>query len=64
MTGVTSNDTFGPGPNAKRRRRREPQEEDDSSDLSDESEEDTEGAQRYVSPGKACVEICWLTRHW
>lgn len=46
VTGVTSNDTFGPGPIAKRRRRREPQEEDDSSDLSDESEEDTEGAQR------------------
>lgn len=46
VTGVTSNETFGPGPVAKRRRRREPQEEDDSSDLSDESEEDTEGAQR------------------
>ena len=46
VTGVTSNDTFGPGPGAKRRRRKEAQEEDDSSDLSDESDEDTEGAQR------------------
>ena len=46
ITGGTGNDTIGPGPAAKRRRRKEHVEEDDSSDLSDESEEDGDGAQR------------------
>lgn len=47
VTGRTSNDTIAPGPTAaKRRRRREHVEDDDSSDLSDESDEDMEGAQR------------------
>ncbi|MCJ1316728.1 hypothetical protein MMC15_002049 [Xylographa vitiligo] len=46
VTGRNSSETVGPGPIIKRRRRREQQEEDDSSDLSDESDEDTEGAQR------------------
>jgi hypothetical protein len=47
VTGGTTNDTIAPGPTAaKRRRRREQVEDDDSSDLSDESEEDAEGAQR------------------
>jgi hypothetical protein len=47
VTGGTTNDTIAPGPTtAKRRRRREHVEDDDSSDLSDESEDETEGAQR------------------
>lgn len=47
VTGRTSNDTIAPGPTAaKRRRRREHIEDDDSSELSDESEDDGEGAQR------------------
>ena len=48
VTGGGTTDTVGPPSVVKRRRRREQQEEDDSSDLSDESDEDTEGAQRYV----------------
>lgn len=47
VTGGGTTDTVGPPSVVKRRRRREQQEEDDSSDLSDESDEDTEGAQRY-----------------
>lgn len=46
VTGRTSNDTIGPGPNVRRRRRKEQIEDDDSSDLSDESDEDADGAQR------------------
>ncbi|KIV90541.1 hypothetical protein PV10_07833 [Exophiala mesophila] len=46
VTGRTSNDTIGPGFNARRRRKREHVEDDDSSDLTDESEEEAEGAQR------------------
>ncbi|KAK6382814.1 Component of a membrane-bound complex containing the Tor2p kinase [Exophiala oligosperma] len=46
VTGRTSNDTIGPGFNARRRRRKEHVEDDDSSDLTDESEEEAEGAQR------------------
>jgi target of rapamycin complex 2 subunit MAPKAP1 len=47
VTGGTTNGTIAPGPTtAKRRRRREHVEDDDSSDLSDESEDETEGAQR------------------
>lgn len=47
VTGRTSNDTVGPGPlAAKRRRRKEQIDDDDSSDLSDESDEDADGAQR------------------
>ena len=46
VTGRTSNDTVGPGPLAKRRRRKEQLDDDDSSDLSDESDEDADGAQR------------------
>ena len=45
MTGRTSNDTVGPGPNIRRRKRKETIDDDDSSDLSDESD-DGEGAQR------------------
>ena len=45
VTGRTSNDTVGPGPNIRRRRRKETIDDDDSSDLSDESD-DGEGAQR------------------
>jgi target of rapamycin complex 2 subunit MAPKAP1 len=45
VTGRTSNDTVGPGPNVRRRRRKETIDDDDSSDLSDESD-DGEGAQR------------------
>jgi len=46
VTGGGSNDTVGPTLNAKRRRRKEILDEDDSSDLSDESDEDGEGANR------------------
>ncbi|EHY58244.1 Component of a membrane-bound complex containing the Tor2p kinase [Exophiala dermatitidis] len=46
LTGRTSNDTIGPGFNARRRRKKEHVEDDDSSDLTDESEEEAEGAQR------------------
>lgn len=46
VTGRGSTDTVGPGPNVRRRRRREQHDEDDSSDLSDESEDDIEGARR------------------
>ncbi|SLM39380.1 stress activated map kinase interacting protein [Lasallia pustulata] len=46
VTGGGTTDTVGPPSVVKRRRRREQQEDDDSSDLSDESDEDTEGAQR------------------
>jgi hypothetical protein len=46
VTGRTSNDTVGPRPMAKRRRRKEQIDDDDSSDLSDESDEDADGAQR------------------
>lgn len=46
VTGRVSNDTIGPGFNARRRRRKEHVEDDDSSDLTDESEEEAEGAQR------------------
>ena len=46
VTGRGSSDTVGPGPNVRRRRRREQHDEDDSSDLSDESEDDVEGARR------------------
>ncbi|KAK5048222.1 hypothetical protein LTR84_005892 [Exophiala bonariae] len=46
VTGRTSNDTIGPGFNARRRRKKEHAEDDDSSDLTDESEEEAEGAQR------------------
>ncbi|KIX06095.1 uncharacterized protein Z518_04069 [Rhinocladiella mackenziei CBS 650.93] len=46
VTGRTSNDTIGPGFNARRRRKKEHVEDDDSSDLTDESEEEAEGAQR------------------
>ena len=45
VTGRTSNDTIGPGPNIRRRRRKETMDDDDSSDLSDESD-DGEGSQR------------------
>ena len=45
--GGGSNDTVGPALNTKRRRRKEQIEEDDSSDLSDESDEDGDGTQRY-----------------
>ena len=45
VTGRTSNDTVGPGPNIRRRKRKETIDDDDSSDLSDESD-DGEGAQR------------------
>lgn len=44
--GGGSNDTVGPTLNAKRRRRKEILDEDDSSDLSDESDEDVDGALR------------------
>lgn len=46
MTGRRSNDTIGPGFNARRRRKKEHAEDDDSSDLTDESEDEAEGAQR------------------
>ena len=46
--GGGSNDTVGPALNRRRRRRKDLQEDDDSSDLSDESDEDGEGSQRYV----------------
>ena len=46
VTGRGSTDTVGPGPNIRRRRRREQHEEDDSSDLSDESDDEVEGARR------------------
>lgn len=46
VTGRTSNDTIGPGFSARRRRKKEHAEDDDSSDLTDESEEEAEGAQR------------------
>jgi target of rapamycin complex 2 subunit MAPKAP1 len=46
VTGRRSNDTIGPAPATKRRRRREQMEEEDSSDLSDESEDEADGAQR------------------
>ena len=46
VTGRGSTDTVGPGPNVRRRRRREQHEEDDSSDLSDESDDEIEGARR------------------
>ena len=46
VTGRGSTETVGPGPNLRRRRRREQHEDDDSSDLSDESDEDIEGARR------------------
>lgn len=46
VTGRTSNDTIGPGFNARRRRKKEHVEDDDSSDLTDESEDEAEGAQR------------------
>ena len=55
VTGRRSEETVGPGMVAKRRRRREQQEEDDSSDLSDESEDDTEGTQRY----EVLRKVCW-----
>jgi len=44
--GVGSGDTVGPVLISRRRRRKEQLEEDDSSDLSDESDEELEGAQR------------------
>ena len=50
VTGKGGADTVGPGPQVRRRRRREQQEEDDSSDLSDESDDDLEGMQRYFTP--------------
>ena len=46
VTGRGRADTVGPGPNVRRRRRREQHEEDDSSDLSDESDDEVEGARR------------------
>ena len=49
VTGKGSADTVGPGPRLRKNRRREQHHEDDSSDLTDESDEDTEGAQRSAS---------------
>ncbi|KIW78518.1 hypothetical protein Z517_08356 [Fonsecaea pedrosoi CBS 271.37] len=46
VTGRTSNDTIGPGFNVRRRRKKEHVEDDDSSDLTDESDEEADGAQR------------------
>lgn len=46
--GGGSGDTVGRTLNTKRRRRREQLEEEDSSDLSDESDDDGEGTQRYI----------------
>ena len=48
ITGRGSTDTVGPGPRLKKNRRREQHDEDDSSDLTDESEDDADGAQRWA----------------
>jgi hypothetical protein len=49
VTGGGSNDTVGPDLKTRRRRRKELLEEDDSSELSDESDEDGDGTQRYTA---------------
>ncbi|MCJ1314627.1 hypothetical protein MMC25_008309 [Agyrium rufum] len=48
VTGLGSAETVGPGNLTKKRRKKEAHEEDDSSDLSDDSDEDLDGAQRAV----------------